>query len=86
MNSLKEYEKEEQDLLLKKGIYPYEYISDFNILYEKELPPIEKFYSKLSKTSMSEENYKHGKKFGIHLNVILLWTITIYTYKLMLCY
>jgi len=62
LKSLDKYSIEEQDLLLKKGIYPYEYISDFNILYEKELPPIEKFYSKLSETSISKKNYMHGKK------------------------
>jgi hypothetical protein len=62
LKSLDEYSIQEQDLLLKKGIYPYEYISDFNILYETQLPPIEKFYSKLSETSITEENYMHGKK------------------------
>ena len=32
----------------KKGYFPYEYITNFDQLYETELPPYEKFYSKLN--------------------------------------
>ena len=31
-------------LLLKKGIYPYEYMNEWNKFNETELPSIDKFY------------------------------------------
>ena len=35
-------------LLLKKGVYPYEYMKNMSIFDEKELPSVDKFYSKLA--------------------------------------
>ena len=58
------YESEEQkNLLVKgKGIFPYEYISSYDTLEEKELPPREKFYSKLRDEMPSEEEYEQAVK------------------------
>jgi hypothetical protein len=48
-------------LLLRKGVYPYEFATSINVLKNtKELPEIEKFYSNLTNTTVSEEDYKHG--------------------------
>ena len=49
-------------LLLKKGIYPYEYMDSIDRFDEKELPAIEKFDSKLQAKHISENDYKHAKK------------------------
>ena len=38
-------DKEKRNLMLKKGIYPYEYMNSFARFEETELPPQE-FYSK----------------------------------------
>lgn len=38
---------EEFTLLLKKGIFPYDYIDNWSKLEENELPPMEAFYNKL---------------------------------------
>ena len=44
-------------LMQSKGIYPYEYISSYQKLLEKELPPRECFYSKLKDSSVTESEY-----------------------------
>ena len=47
-------------LLLKKGVYPYEYISDWNNFDETELPAIDKFYSKLDLKNIRKKDDKHA--------------------------
>ena len=37
------------DLLTRKGVYPYEYISPWDRFEETQLPPIIAFYSNLNK-------------------------------------
>ena len=46
------------DLVKQKGLYPYEYLSDFEKIEEK-LPCIEKLYSSLTDRKTSEEVYEH---------------------------
>ena len=46
------------DLVKQKGLYPYEYLSDFEKIKEK-LPCIEKLYSSLTDRKTSEEVYEH---------------------------
>ena len=47
-------------LLRSKGIYPYEYITGYEVLKEKALPPKEKFYSTLSNANVSDEEYNQA--------------------------
>ena len=49
-------------LLLKKGVYPYEYIDSMDRFDKTSIPSIEKFYSKLQKKDINENEYKHVKK------------------------
>ena len=44
--------------MTSKGIYPYEYIDNYNKLYELQLPEQDKFYSSLNNSSCSDEDYK----------------------------
>ena len=60
--------KNNLELLTRKGVYPYDYISSLDKLSETCLPPKEEFYSKLNDVNISDEDYQHAK-FGIHLNV-----------------
>ena len=57
------------NLMKKKGEYPYDDTDCFSKFDETELPSIEKFYSKLTKTHISEDDYNHAKEvwreFGI---------------------
>ena len=49
-------------LLLRKGVYPYEYMDSMDRFDETTLPNIETFYSKLQLKHISEKDYKHAKK------------------------
>jgi hypothetical protein len=49
-------------LLLQKGVYPYEYIDSFEKFNETSLPPIGAFFSKMSNSIITTEQYKHAKK------------------------
>lgn len=49
------------ELLARKGVFPYDYITDFSIYDEPELPPRESFYNKLNDAHISEKNYHHAQ-------------------------
>ena len=48
------------DLLLRKQVYPYEYMDDEKRFQETSLPSIDCFYSSLTKDSISQEDYDHA--------------------------
>ena len=56
-------------LLIKKEIYPYEYMTDWDKFKETKLPPREAFYSKLNMSGVGNEDYEHAnrvwKEFGL---------------------
>ena len=55
-------EENKRQLLLKKGIYPYEYMDSFERFQETQLPEKEKFYSSLSGKGITDEDYAHAKQ------------------------
>ena len=59
---------EQFKLLLRKGVYPYEYMDSLKKLNEKQLPSKEAFFSKLTGEDVSQDDYEHAKrvwnKFG----------------------
>ena len=53
-------------LLLRKGVYPYEYMDSWERFDETSLPDKEAFYSKLNLEDITDEDYEHAQKvFGI---------------------
>ena len=52
--------KKNVDLLTRKGVYPYDYVSSLEKLSETRLPPKEEFYSQLNDEDISDEDYKHA--------------------------
>ena len=50
------------ELVKRKGVYPYDYMSSFERLNETCLPPIECWYSKLIDKGIDEEDYAHAIK------------------------
>ena len=57
-------------MLLRKGVYPYQYIDEWDKFNEKVLPGKESFYSNLTLENISEIDYAHAnnvfKKFNIN--------------------
>ena len=65
-----DYNESQYKLLIRKGIYPYEYMDDWDKFRETTLPPKEAFYSKLSMSGVSDQDYEHAlgvwREFGIN--------------------
>ena len=51
-------------LLLRKGVYPYEYMNSWAKFDETTIPPNEAFYSTLNLEDISDEDYPHVQKVG----------------------
>ena len=49
-------------LLLRKGIYPYEYMDSWERFDENTIPPKEAFYSELNLENITDKDYEHVKK------------------------
>ena len=54
--------------LLRKGIYPYEYMDIFERFNETQLPSIDKFYSNLSDENITQKDYEHAQKVWKEFN------------------
>ena len=52
--------KKNVDLLTRKGVYPYDYVSSIEKLSETQLPPKEEFYSNLNDEHITDKDYKHA--------------------------
>ena len=50
------------DLLLRKQVYPYEYMDSWDRFIETSLPPKEAFYNKLRGQALSDDEYAHAQK------------------------
>ena len=61
-NTSRYYDGKQLELLLRKGVYPYEYMDSIERLAEKKLPPKESFYSRLSGDGISDEDYEHAQR------------------------
>ena len=55
-------EGEKLQLLLRKGVFPYDWFDSFDKLSSTGLPPKGEFYSRLNDTDISDEDYEHAKK------------------------
>ena len=50
------------ELLLRKGVYPYEYMDSWKRFKEESLPDKESFYSELNNEHITDEDYAHAQK------------------------
>ena len=50
------------ELLLRKRVYPYEYMDSWKRFKEESLPDKESFYSELNKEGITDEDYAHAQK------------------------
>ena len=56
------YSDHKCELLIHKGIYPYEYMDSWDRFEEITLPPASSFYSKLNMSGVSDQDYEHACK------------------------
>ena len=58
-----QYEPKQQrrELLLRKGVYPYEYMDSWERFTDTQLPPKASFYSKLIGKHIKDEDYTHAQ-------------------------
>ena len=56
-------------LLLRKGVYRYEYMDDWDRLNEQKLPNKSDFYSSLDMEDISEIDYRHATKVFNKFNI-----------------
>ena len=64
------YNESQYKLLIRKRIYPYEYMDDWDKFRETVLPPKEVFCCKLAMSRVNEEDYEHARRvwaeFGVN--------------------
>ena len=56
-------------LIVRKGVYPYEYMDSFARLQETHLAPKDAFFSKLTIAGISDEDYAHAQLVWRHFNM-----------------
>ena len=69
VNLRKYYSGNQLSLLLRKGVYPYDYVDCLKKLDEKSLPPKEAFYSKLTGVGITDEDYLHAQTVWKEFNI-----------------
>jgi hypothetical protein len=61
-NTSDEFKNDEEfNLMIQKGVYPYDYIDNYERLNENKLPKKKKFYSKLNYSECSNEDYERAR-------------------------
>jgi len=67
--TLKIFSKESLDLVTRKGVFPYEYVDNWNKLDETILPSKSKFYNSLTDERISDKDYIHAKNIWDLFNI-----------------
>ena len=57
------------DLLIRNGVYPYDYIDNFERFNETVLPPVNEFYSRLYDSNVNVKDYEHAQKVWHHFDI-----------------
>ena len=69
LTGLEDYSEEQYELLVRKGIYPYEYMPSLDKFTETKLPPKVPFYSNLNMSNISNGDYEHVQKVWDAFNI-----------------
>ena len=62
--------QEKTHLLLRKGVYPYDYMDSPERMNETQLPPKSAFYSILNDSHITDDDYEHAQKVWKEFNMI----------------
>ena len=57
------------DLLIRKGVYPYDYMDNFERFNETVLPPMYEFNSRLYDSNVDVKDYEHAQKVWQHFDI-----------------
>jgi hypothetical protein len=66
---LSKYFNDKTELLKRKGVYPYEYMTTFEKFNERSLPPIEAFYSKLTEKHVAQKDYEYSHRVWTEMKI-----------------
>ena len=69
VNLKKYYSGNQLSLLLRKGVYPYDYVDGMKKLDETSLPPKESLYSKCTGECITDEDYQHAQTVWKEFNI-----------------
>ena len=69
VNLKKYYCGNQLSLMLRKGVYPYDYVDCLKKLYEKSLPPKEAFYFKLTGEGITDEHCQYAHTVWKEFNI-----------------
>ena len=69
VNLKKYYSGNQLSLLLRKGVYSYDYVDCLKKVDESSLPPKEAFYSKLTGEGITDEDYQHSHTVWKEFNI-----------------
>ena len=69
VNLKKYYSGKQLSILLRKGIYPYDYVDCMTKLDETSPPSKEDFYSKLTGEGITDEDYQHVQTVWKEFNI-----------------
>ena len=53
---------EKMDLVSRKGVYPYEFMDDFEKFKKQSLPKKTSFFSRLNQAKLKDEEFEHAQK------------------------
>ena len=71
-----EYSPMQIELLKRKGVFPYDYISSLSKLDVTTLPEKDSFYSNLYNNNINDDEYNHAQKVWMSFNVKTLGALT----------
>ena len=69
INLKKYYIGNQPSLLLRKGVYPYDYVDCVKKIDDTSLPPKEAFYSKLTVEGITDDDYQHTQIVWKKVNI-----------------
>ena len=62
LTRFKDYSEDQYALIVRKEVYPYEYMTSWDKFMEAQLPPKQAFYSSLNMSNISRRDYEHVQK------------------------
>ena len=75
-----QFTNEQPELLIKKGMYPYEYMDSWDKFNDNELPSKDKFYNKLNMSNVNDKDYDHATKVWNEFKIKNMGEYPIYIY------